>query len=122
MGFIIAVPTLLTRNQDFVGGADLSNYDELNRQKPWKIRSTGDFWDITWLPRTLHKAYAAQKAHENSHFLISSGRTLSNSSCSRCEVYGARRCTPRYYRAFTITDAIIDTLRWEMATQLYRKK
>ncbi len=33
-------------------------------------------------------------------------------------MYGARRCPPRYYRAFTITDAIIGTRRWEMATQL----
>jgi len=41
-------------------------------QKPWKIRSAGGFWDITWLPRTLHKVYVPQKAHENSHFLISS--------------------------------------------------
>ena len=36
-------------------------------------------------------------------------------------MYGARRCTPRYYRAFTITDATIGTRRWETATQRYRK-
>jgi hypothetical protein len=49
----------------------LSIQDELNMQKPWKIRSAGGFGDITWLPRTLHKVSVSQKTHENSYFLIS---------------------------------------------------
>jgi len=49
----------------------LSIHDELNRQKLWKIHRAGGFWDITWLPRTLHKVSVSQKARENSHFLIS---------------------------------------------------
>ena len=50
----------------------LSIHNELNMQNPWKIRSAGGFWEITGLPRTLHKGYVSQKAHENGHFLIPS--------------------------------------------------
>src|SRR5262249_14385853 len=40
----------------------LSIHDELNMQKPCKIRSARGFWEITWVLGTCHKVSVSQKS------------------------------------------------------------